>query len=256
MPENRSPKEYFMEYQKHLLIHTNKALFGEIPFLDKYYCPNLNPEITPTSSKEADDSQITTKNCNSSFDDRQSFLLHLCNYHDEFYLRINRRLRETGESVDDSEQFNAKSKEEYDQLKTIKRGLQSKITKEKFEYNIPKTSFGQYICTENDVLDAYEKEHKLSNPDQFLHCTICSKVFKSVENSLLHLFLEHIETFNERLRVIAEQEDELALKNAIEMLSWNNEGSLSTRVSYCCPFGSCSFGKFITLNNLTCTSFY
>ena len=100
MPENDSAKEYFMEYQKHLLIHTNKALFGEIPFLDKYYCPNHSHRIKQTSSKEADDSQM--KNCNSSFDDRQSFLLHLCNSHNEFYLRINRRLRETGESVDDN----------------------------------------------------------------------------------------------------------------------------------------------------------
>ena len=249
MPKNNTRKENFIEFQKHLLIHTSNAMFGEIPFLDKYYCPNPCHEVLSTSPNQSDVSQKLEKKCNSSFDDRQSFLIHLSNDHEEFYSRINRRLRETGESVDETGPNNVKLKEEYNQLKAIKRALQNKVVQEKFEYSIPKASLGHYICTEADVLSAYEKEHRLSNPDQFLHCNNCSEVFKNAENCLQHLFLEHYGTFNERLNGIAEQEEELSLKNAVEMLSWKNEGTFSTRISYCCPFASCSVGMFNCFKN-------
>ena len=242
LPKDDNPKENLIEFQKHLLIHTNKALFGEIPFLDKYYCPNPITVNHPTSSKESDGTKQT---CNASFDDRQDFLLHLCNHHDEFFLRINRRLRETGDTQGENGQHNQKLKEEYDQLKAVKRSMQNKNFQEKFDYTIPNISFGQSICTENELLDVYEKEHRLGNPDQFLHCKYCPNVFKNIETSIVHLLLEHSRAFNDRLKGIPEQEDELAFKNVIEMLSWNNNGSFSTRVSYCCPFGSCSFGKCV-----------
>jgi len=146
MPKNNTRKENFIEFQKHMFIHTSKAMFGEIPFLDKYYCPNPSHEFLPTSPNESDVSQQLEKKCNSSFDDRQSFLIHLSNDHEEFYFRINRRLRETGESVDETGPNNVKLKEEYNHLKAIKRALHNKVVQEKFEYSIPKASLGHYIC--------------------------------------------------------------------------------------------------------------
>ena len=238
---SKPSKQNLIEYQKHLLMHTNKAMFGELPFLDKYYCPkslNQKQELKMLSFSNLDTDKQTQ--CSSSFNDRESFVLHLSNHHDEFYTRLTRRLRETGESGGES----SGSSEEYNQLKAIKRSLQNKITQKLFEFEIPKnSSFVQQICNETDLLDMYEKEHTLRNPEQFLHCIICEKVFKNAENSLLHLFLEHFEIFHEKLRLISEQEDEVAFNNAIKMLGWKNDGN-PTRMSYCCPFGSCAFGKF------------
>jgi uncharacterized C2H2 Zn-finger protein len=237
---SKPSKENLIEYQKHLLMHTNKALFGELPFLDKYYCPKSSNKkherkILSFSNSETD----KHVRCNSMFNDRESFVLHLSNQHDEFYPRLTRRLRETG-----GEGENSGSSEEYNQLKAIKRGLQNKITQTLFEFEIPRnSSFVQQICNETDLLDVYEKEHMLGNPAQFLHCNICEKVFKNAENSLLHLFLEHVEIFRKKLRLISEQEDEVAFSDAIKMLGWKNDGN-PTRLSYCCPFGSCMFGKF------------
>ena len=235
---SKPSKQNLIEYQKHLLMHINKAMFGELPFLDKYYCPkSLNQQqelkMLPFSNLDTD----KQTQCNSTFNDRESFVLHLSNHHDEFYTRLTRRLRETGGE-------SSGSSEEYNQLKAVKRTLQNKVTQKLFEFERPKnSSFVQQICNETDLLDMYEKGHTLRNPEQFLHCIICKKVFKNAENSLLHLFIGHVEIFHEKLRLIPEQEDEVAFNNAIKMLGWKNDGN-ATRMSYCCPFGSCPFGKF------------
>ena len=250
----KASEENFITYQKHILMHTSKTLFGELPYLDKYYCPiRTNSNDKSESPLKRVDEKKQDK-CHSVFDDRDSFILHLSYNHDEFYLRLNRRLRETGESGVDGE--GKAFSEEYNQLKAIKRGLQNKAHQERLLFKLPVNSLVQYISTEKDVLDAYERKHMVESPEQFLHCNTCNNVFKSVENSLLHLYFEHVYIFSKDLKFITAEDDEVELSNGIDMLSWKNDGHRSTRVSFSCPFGSCRFGKFYITQKCYCTRIY
>ena len=241
-----------LKYQKHILIHSDKALFGELPYLDRYYCPHsLNEERQldlPSSKRRDKNGKIyqgiaNECRCDGAFDDREEFQLHLFNDHDEFYPRLLRRLRETGSSTDTFPTENKAHTEEYDQLKTIKRALQNTKTQELLDLQLPVNPTKHYLYTEEDFVVSYEERFMVGNPWQFLHCTMCAMAFKSPENALLHLYLNHYPNLAQKLEFVSENRDMSALNNASTMLGLNNAGHLSVRTSYFCPFDSCPNGK-------------
>ena len=149
-----------LKYQRHLLLHTDQGLFDEIPLLDRYYCPKKSSQEHSKMSSVSPVSPHTksgNKNvqCSYESDNRDHFLLHLSNHHQEFYPRLLRRLRETGDLPENT----ASLSDEYKQLKSIKRSLQNKKLQNLFNFKLPLTVNIAELCDEKHMYTMYEQKH-------------------------------------------------------------------------------------------------
>ena len=187
---SKEPEENLVKYQKHLLIHLHKELFGEIPYMEKYYCPKQEIEVRNVSSSSNSASITKTIQCNEEFSNRDNFLVHLSNHHHEFYPRLLRCLRQIGEGMSPGEVIS----DEYKQLKAIKRSLYNK--ENMFNLQIPNFATSD-LCNEMRVFARYEEKHGVGSPNDFLECLECKGHFKNAENAVLHLCLKHKSTFLE-----------------------------------------------------------
>jgi hypothetical protein len=175
-----------LRYQLHLISHFKLLLFGDVPYLDKYYCPYGN--------------------CDVSSAKRITFLSHLSTHHNEFYPRITRVLKNP----------KGYKQKELDVLKGI---VDTHLTNSLMNFDPTDCPSVADVSGEISFYNAYERDDPSGS---HYYCVSCNDPMKNPDFAVLHLFLEHGEKFMNQMHILTKENERLVCcQKACGFFTWS-----------------------------------
>ncbi len=151
----RTLLQNLQRYVSHMVSHFKDSVLGDIPEMDKYFCPH--------------------EGCSLTTHRRYIFLTHLASTHSEFYPRVVKRLKNSSAFL---------TPEERTQLLAVRKFLVSSPLLDFDPESCPKV-----YSEEISICHAFEQNAMTSSTDY--NCLQCDESFKNSNNAVLHLFTDH-----------------------------------------------------------------
>eukprot|EP00095_Tigriopus_kingsejongensis_P003379 maker-scaffold153_size302544-snap-gene-2.19 protein:Tk03379 transcript:maker-scaffold153_size302544-snap-gene-2.19-mRNA-1 annotation:"membrane protein" len=168
----------------HTLTHLVETQYADLPNLSAYHCPY------PGCLKK-------------KFSLKRYFLFHLAKNHQEFILRIERRLRELKLPATQAPNFNVKIRsDEENKLKRIVYFYRKKI--DDLASDRPISLFRD---SEAEIFRHHEKRSTATKRVECLLCNSGEASFKSDQFAVLHYFLEHASKHLDGIATLTERQD-------------------------------------------------